>query len=197
MAKKAILCLFLMFVFMLSSCSVPILPKKEAFYPQSNVVEYVLDTSIKQFPQKNLENRKIFFLGIETEMLSDETLKDFSDYFVSSFENNVQKFVLAEEADTVLYVELGMDIVVKNNDFQEDKTPRKAIGKQVVLMTSVPFDKLREEFSITSRYKFQEKKEMIRVSSLIVVIDLKTEEILYYDEAICASIYDSANFKKQ
>ena len=197
MFKKSILCLFLSCLIFISSCNItdvktsdikPIV-KVQKKVPQENIVEYVLDSIVKQCNAEYLKDRKICFLGIETNLTNDKTADDFAKYFINGFNKNVTKLYELEESDAIMHLTLnlsydGSPIKIKSNS----QSGMKYLG----LTEVVP-----DEEKPKSNYGLLNKSETILISASLIIIDNNTEEVLHYDKIVSVSIYNSKGIEKQ
>ena len=218
MFKKSILCLALALCMLFSSCNtaelkkditvpvkVALTDKNEDFFPQDNIVEYVLDSSIKRIPAKILENRQVFFLGIEAEF--KENITDlYGQYFVNNFEKNYDEFVSIEESDTLIHVILDFSVNAASPEIKKTSTkPRMMYVGMVpwdeVLPKETPNYKLlpepEESSPAQAQYDLQKRTETMLVKASLIVLDKDSNEILYFDKIACLSIYNSTDIQKQ
>jgi len=201
MFKKSLVCLMLIFVLMMSSCStVPVreevstvpVKKEVVLFPQNNIIEYVLDSAIKKFPKEAFQDRKVTMVEIKTNCQNKETLQLFVNYFAESFERNVTEFVSIEEADVAMQMTLKV-----NYDFQLPKAPR---GKATSSYLLVGLEDINPEDLVEPpelKYKYYETRETMAVEFSVIAIDLKTKEIMHFDTATCVSVFDGSGFNEK
>ena len=202
MFKKSILCLALAFCMLFSSCAIEtqeeeivpikvVLPEKnEVFCPQYNLVEYVLDSSIKKLDVELFKNRKITIVGFDTNLANQEVVDDFMSYFVSNLESNVCEIVPISESDTILNLELSVNAELSSPKIKKVSEP-KMIYAGLGPMYSEPETIEKEP------HELHAKMENILVTAVILILDKDTEEILHYDTIKSLSVYNSKGIKSQ
>jgi hypothetical protein len=190
MLKSAILSLVLIFVMMLSSCSFPQVVEKEVeFCKQSYFINYALDQMIEQMPDIDMVSKKISLVKFDTNIEDDVIKEKILNHFTEKFNKDIVELVPLKDSNYILIVAVNhSDQKVMVTEASIGETKEKSKGE--FLKVNFTFD---DPLLFSKNiYKYHTKHDGTVTLVMIMVIDMRTEETIYTDNATFINVYKSS-----